>query len=288
MREAAAFVLLTFALSWGVWGLAILTGSEAAVLRIAGTFGPTLAALILAAAAGRAGLRNLLGGFTRLRAPVWVWAFALGATAVVGILALWVDATLGGAPDWPGGRALLIAPVVFLWVLLFSVAGEETGWRGYLLPRLLERTGPVRASLALGLVWALWHLPLWVMPGDFHAAIPVLLFAIQILAVSILYTWLWLESGGSLIVAHVFHAASNTTLGLLPLIPGEGAADLRPLWVAVALLAVLAAGAARVMARRAYCLRSDARASAIKPSPESAEAAATRGQRPGRIENRNR
>jgi membrane protease YdiL (CAAX protease family) len=251
VREAAAFVLLTFALSWGAWGLAILTGSEAAVLRIAGTFGPTLAALILAGAAGRAGLRHLLDGFTRLRAPVWVWAFALGATAAVGILALWVDAALDGTPDWPGGRALVIAPVVFLWVLVFSVAGEETGWRGYLLPRLLERMGAVRASLALGLVWALWHLPLWAMPGNFHAEIPMPLFAIQILAVSILYTWLWLESGGSLVVAHIFHAASNTTLGLLPLIPGQGADGTRPLWIAVALLVVLSAGVARLMARRA-------------------------------------
>jgi len=251
VRQAAAFVLLTFALSWGAWSLAILTGSDAAVLRIAGSFGPTLAALILAGAAGCTALRQLLGGFTRWQAPARVWAFALGATAAVGLLALWIDAGLGGTPDWPGGRALLIAPVVFLWVLLFSVAGEETGWRGYLLPRLLERTGPVRASLALGLVWALWHLPLWAMPGDFHAEIPMPLFATQILAVSILYTWLWLESGGSLIVVHVFHAASNTTLGLLPLIPGEGAAGLRPLWIAVALLVVLAAGTARVMARRA-------------------------------------
>jgi uncharacterized protein len=172
VRQIAAFVLLTFALSWGAWGLAILTGSDAAILRIAGTFGPTLAALILAGAAGRAALRHLLGGFSRWRAPARVWAFALGATAAVGFAALGIEAALGGTPDWPGGRALLIAPVVFLWVLLFSVAGEETGWRGYLLPKLLERTGPVRASLALGLVWALWHLPLWAMPGDFHAAIP--------------------------------------------------------------------------------------------------------------------
>lgn len=250
MRQAATFVALTFALSWGAWGVAILTDSDAAGWRIAGTFGPTVAALLLAGAARRAALGRLLSGFTRWRAPVWVWAFAFGATAAVGVAALWIHTALGGAPDWPEGRALLLAPAVFLWVLLFSVAGEETGWRGYLLPRLLAATDPLRASLALGAVWALWHLPLWAMPGNFHAAIPMPLFALQILAVSILYTWLWQASNGSLLIAHVFHAASNTTLGLLPLIPGEGTDTLRPLWIAVALLTVTSVVVARVMVRR--------------------------------------
>jgi membrane protease YdiL (CAAX protease family) len=250
VRQVAAFVALTFALSWGAWGVAILTDSDAVGWRIAGTFGPTVAALLLAGAAGRGALGHLLSGFMRWRAPRWVWIFALVSTAVLGVAALWIHTALGGAPDWPEGRALLLAPVVFLWVLLFSVAGEETGWRGYLLPQLLDRTGAVRASIALGIVWALWHLPLWVMPGDFHSAIPMPLFVLQILAVSILYTWLWQESHGSLVIAHVFHAASNTTLGLLPLIPGEGTDTLRPLWIAVALLTVTAVVVARVMARR--------------------------------------
>ncbi len=160
MRQAAAFVAMTFALSWGASGAAILTSSDAVGWRIAGTFGPTVAALLLAGAAGRAALGQLLSGFMRWRAPAWVWIFALASTAAVGIAALGIDAANGGRPDWPGGRALLLAPVVFLWVLIFSVPGEETGWRGYLLPRLLDRTGPVRASIGLGVVWALWHLPL--------------------------------------------------------------------------------------------------------------------------------
>jgi uncharacterized protein len=169
VRQAAIFLVLTFALSWGTWGWVILTGNDAASLRIAGTFGPTVAALLVTGAAGPAALRHLLRGFTRWRAPSGVWAFSLVSTAAVALAALGIDTALGGAPHWPNGDAFLLAPVIFLWVLLFSVAGEETGWRGYLLPRLLDRTGPVRASLALGLVWALWHLPLWAMPGDFHA-----------------------------------------------------------------------------------------------------------------------
>lgn len=251
MRQAAAFVALAFALSWAAWGAAILTGSASPAWRIAGAFGPTAAALILAGAAGRQALRGLLSGFARWRVPVWVWAFAFLVTAALGLAALGMHVLLGGAPDWPEAERLRLAPVIFVWVLLFSVLGEETGWRGYLLPRLLGRAGPLGGSLALGLVWALWHLPLWAMPGDFHAAIPMPLFLIQIVAVSILYTWLWLASCGSLVVVHVFHAASNTALGLLPLIPGEGADSLRPLWIAVGLLSLVAAAVAVKLARDA-------------------------------------
>ena len=240
MKQVAAFVALTFVLSWTAWGAAILTGSDAAILRIAGAFGPTMAALIIAGIGGREDVRQLFAGFRRWRAPAGLWGFAILSTVVLGLAALVIDDLLGGTPNWPGPQALALAPVVFLWVLVFSVVGEETGWRGYLLPMLLDRTGPVRASLALGVVWACWHLPFWTLPGDFHAAIPVWLFAAQILAVSIIYTWLWLASNGSLIMAHVFHAASNATLGLLPLLPGEGAETLRPLWIAVGFLCLLA------------------------------------------------
>nr|WP_275403038.1 CPBP family intramembrane glutamic endopeptidase [Roseibacterium persicicum] len=176
-----------------------------------------------------------------------------------------------------------MAPVIFLWVLAFSVAGEETGWRGYLLPRLLDRLGPLAASLVLGLAWSLWHLPLWALPGDFHAGLPVSLFLIQSLALSVVYTRLWLASSGSLIVAHLFHAASNTTLGLLPLIPGAGGEGLRALWIAVALLCALAAVLAARQSRR-----DGARAAAAHPRAATPEAPASHGHSPGRIENRNR
>lgn len=236
MRQAAAFVVLTFAISWSAWGLAILTGSTWEGWRALGTFGPSLAALILALRGGREEVRRLLSGFRKWRVSPSIYVFALGSTAVVGVAALGVETLIGGSPAWPAPGSLVLAPLIFVWVLLFSVAGEETGWRGYLLPRLLDRMGALQASLWLGLVWGLWHLPLWALPGDFHAAIPVSLFMAQIMGLSVLFTWLWIRSGGSLVVAHLFHAASNTTLGLLPLIPGAGAETLRPLWIAVALL----------------------------------------------------
>lgn len=241
MKSAAAFVGLTFVLSWGAWGAAIVLQSEAALWRIAGAFGPTLAAVTLAGLAGRRAIGLLLRGFSKWRAPAWVYLFAMVSTATVGALALGLDHLLGGAPVWPDIGTMGLIPVIFLWVLLFSVAGEETGWRGYLLPRFLDRMGPLTASLLIGVIWGLWHLPLWALPGDFHATIPVTLFLLQLLGFSILYTWLWLESGGSLVVAHVFHAASNTTLGVMPLLPGQGADGVQALWIAVGLLWIVAA-----------------------------------------------
>ncbi|QKV20422.1 CPBP family intramembrane glutamic endopeptidase [Oricola thermophila] len=249
MKSVISFILLTFAISWSAWGAAIATGSDAAGWRIAGTFGPTVAALILCGRAGRAETGRLLSGFLRLRAPAHIYAFALFSTAAVGFAALAIDGLLGGSPDIALSARPAMIPVMFAWVLLFSVAGEETGWRGYLLARLLERTGPVRAGLAVGFAWGAWHLPLWLLPGNFHAAIPPAPFLVQILAMSILHTWLWSRSGDSLFIAHLFHAASNTTLGILPLLPGEGADSPRPLAIAAGLAAILACIVALRLAR---------------------------------------
>ena len=111
MRQAAAFVALTFALSWAAWGAAIVTGSEAAAFRITGAFGPTVVALILAAATGRGERSALLGGFLRWRAPAWAWLFGLLSTAGVGLAALALHAAFGKDSNRPEARALALEEV---------------------------------------------------------------------------------------------------------------------------------------------------------------------------------
>jgi hypothetical protein len=71
---------------------------------------------------------------------------------------------------------------------------------------------------------------------DFHQTIPFSLFLLQILGFSVLYTWMNNTTRGSLLIAHLFHAASNTTLGVLPILPTATGGATRPLWLAVGLL----------------------------------------------------
>lgn len=234
------FFGIVFLMTWAVWGPMALTGSQTALFRL-GTFSPLLAGLALTAALeGVPGLRSLLRRFLRWRVPL-VWTlFSLFSTAGVVGLALMVDWLLGGpAPKLELAMLVYFLPIT-AYVLVTSVLGEETGWRGFALPRLLRRYGPLRASLLLGLVWGLWHLPLFWMEGDFHRAIPIPLFLIQSIALSLLYTWIHQRTQGSLWLAHLFHAASNATLGILPILPFATGSRVRPLWIAVGLLCLLA------------------------------------------------
>lgn len=110
------------------------------------------------------------------------------------------------------------------------------------MPLLQRRLGVLPAALLLGGIWGLWHLPLFWIPGSFHREIPLALFLFQDVALSVVFAWLYNNSGGSLLLVHLFHAASNMTLGLLPVLPMDTGGDLRPLKITCALLGVLALG----------------------------------------------
>ncbi|MEA2046534.1 MAG: CPBP family intramembrane glutamic endopeptidase [Euryarchaeota archaeon] len=125
--------------------------------------------------------------------------------------------------------------LVFLYVLFFSVLGEEIGWRGYALPELQANHSALTASLIIGVIWGLWHVPLWWMRGNLHQDIPLTLFMLQIIALSIIFTWMYNNTRGSLLIVHLFHAAVNTTVGVLLILPMDTNSDLGPLWLAVGL-----------------------------------------------------
>jgi membrane protease YdiL (CAAX protease family) len=86
---------------------------------------------------------------------------------------------------------------------------EEMGWRGYALPRLQGRLGPLTANLLLGVLWAFWHLPLWFVPGSFQAGSSFGLYVVSTVALSFLIGWVYNGTGGSLLLAILAHAASD-------------------------------------------------------------------------------
>lgn len=117
-----------------------------------------------------------------------------------------VSALEGGA--WESGRVVL---VVFSINLLFGGSlGEEIGWRGFLLPRLLRAHSPFGASMLLGAVWALWHAPIDVTAG-FIALGPAAILGrlVWTLPIAVLFTWFYIRSDGDLLVALLLHTALN-------------------------------------------------------------------------------
>lgn len=122
------------------------------------------------------------------------------------LVPVWL-AWLGWTPTAGEARLVPVTPLSFL--LAFLIVGEEVGWRGFGLPYLLKRWPALAAGLGLGVVWAFWHLPNFLMPEYPHHGLPFTAFLILVVAQSVLFTWLHLRTAGSLMVAVVFHAALN-------------------------------------------------------------------------------
>lgn len=220
------FLLVTFAWTWTLWALASRlepTGALPDLLVVAGRFGPALAAIgVTLAAAGRSGLAALLAPLRRWRAPASLWLLvALGPVAVV-LAAIGLAALLGSSP---GGfndpaTAYLVVPAFLVILLAGGPLGEELGWRGFALDRLQSRTGPVAASLLLGVVWGVWHLPLFLHATQVQASLPLPLYLGQTTATAVLYTWLWNRTR-SLPLVLVLHTMTNLAAGVFPLLTPE-------------------------------------------------------------------
>jgi membrane protease YdiL (CAAX protease family) len=104
-----------------------------------------------------------------------------------------------------------LQPIPLLQAVVFVlVIGEEIGWRGYALPILLTRTTAFRASLVIGVVWALWHLPLFYMPEMPQYGRPFLPFVAYTVALSVMLTLLAERTQASVVIATLFHGAVNT------------------------------------------------------------------------------
>jgi membrane protease YdiL (CAAX protease family) len=101
--------------------------------------------------------------------------------------------------------------MVSVFVLLGAV--EEFGWRAYALPRLQQRLGALRASLLLGVLSACWHAPQWFIPQAGQSGFPFPTFVVWVVALSILFTWIYNATHGSLLLVILTHAATNAYQG---------------------------------------------------------------------------
>src|SRR5918992_4619816 len=182
------FFVLTYALAWILWiPLVVLRDTIPAtpglVLVLLGSNVPSLLAIVLTAVVlGRGALRKLLGRLLIWRVDVrWYLVVVVGpATLVGGIVAF--NALLGGPAI--SFNVPLLAAVITLAFHIFpgSALGEEIGWRGYALPRLQARRSALGASLVLGPIWALWHLPLWLTGAPGRTPILYAGFVVSVIA----------------------------------------------------------------------------------------------------------
>jgi membrane protease YdiL (CAAX protease family) len=199
-------------------GLAALVAQGALRLPVAplalvalGGLGPLPAAVGAAAyEGGRPAVRALLVRSLAWRVP-WPWyAVSLlgpaGAVAVAFLLSLALGSPLPPLPPASAWQSLPLLAVVFLVIALI----EEVGWRGYAQDRLRQPLGALSASLVVGVVWALWHLPQWWVPETGQAAKwPFAVFAAGTVAQSVGLAWLYHGARASILLVALAHAALN-------------------------------------------------------------------------------
>jgi membrane protease YdiL (CAAX protease family) len=232
-----AYFALAYAGSWLVWAFYVLSLDATGLLPFhapasflvligLGTFtGPTIAAFVVTGITeGRAGTQRLLARILQWRVGgVWyLFAFLglaaielLGTIAMPGVLASFTPI------DW-GPELLAMVAFFFFPALLAGPLGEEIGWRGIALPRLQELYGPVKASLVLGLLWAFWHSPIWFSGQWSQPTLPnVATYVFWIVAVTFIFTWVFNNTRGSVLMAILMHGTMDVfpnTL-LLPHLP---------------------------------------------------------------------
>lgn len=210
----ALYWILAFALAWAVslpvalqvQGVAQF-GLPAGISFLIGV-APAIAALV--AAAFQRQLKALWRNIAHVRAPWWTWAAALFLPPALVMGGL-------GVQFWQGKPFphLALDPAVGLFALAWLVLGlgEEIGWRGYALPRLIERYGFLRGALFLGLIWAVWHYPkLYASPylHGWSGVEMVAMFSVQILLANFVICALFELAGRSVLVAALFHAGFDT------------------------------------------------------------------------------
>lgn len=223
-RPLLLFFTLAFSLSWLCWAplvlarFGLISFQPSRYLHLLGSFGPALAALITAGiCGGRAQQRDLLRRAFAWRVPLrwhllaWLSPLLLFATAAL------VARLVGGETwDWrTTGTSLEYPelPVLTYWAasLVFYGWGEETGWRGFALPYLQQRRSALAATLWLSVLWALWHLPLFAFASGLSrmGLAEIAGWYFSILTGAVLFTWLVNSTGGSVLIAAVFHGTMD-------------------------------------------------------------------------------
>lgn len=222
--------LLAYGLSWGIGFSAIAAmqngpldpdGTFASVLGQIAAASPALAALVvIAATRGRQGIAGLLRGLVKWRVGLRWYTFALLGMP---ILLLSAYSLIYGAPlfqalqqQWTILFTTFLPAVAF--TFLSTGLAEEPGWRGFALPKIQAKYGPLLGSLMLGVFWAFWHIPnvvLWDTPMVF-----ALLQVVAVILNTFVHTWLYNKTQGSVFISMLFHAAGNVTPGLVSFLAG--------------------------------------------------------------------
>lgn len=221
------FIFSAYSVSWIIWSFCFIADEKIGnILRIAGTFAPSLAAIIIASISHKPEAVWLLKSSVNLKMRLsdYLYIF-LTLPVIVTISYLIMRACKLETPS-PSFR-LAELPLVFIYILaLMGPLGEEMGWRGFLLTRLFNKHCPLASGIIAGVIWSVWHLPLFFIKGalqyslaqtfGYTAALAGYLYYTVILSVFI--TFIFLRTKKSILSALLIHTAANMSIGMMPIV----------------------------------------------------------------------
>ncbi len=227
-RQILVYFVLAFLISWLFWGVVFITdkidiinSSTASVITGISTllvgFGPLFAAMIVI---------KVNGGSIRLwfrRIFLWKVKFhwylaALVVPVLVFLASGELYSLMGGevAERFDFNLLAVLIPL-FLWNTFLGGGQEELGWRGFALLKLQEKYTALTASIILGFMHALWHLPMVFIPGTYQASSSFLFYVLSVIGIAVVCTWLY-NNTGSVLPVMIYHGMNNT-LPLFALLP---------------------------------------------------------------------
>jgi uncharacterized protein len=143
------------------------------------------------------------------------WYLVALSPLILSALSIFIYKLLYGAVPVEG---ILFDPtglvVLLIMITITGAMGEELGWRGFALPWLQSRMSALSASILLGMIWVLWHAPLWFAGLGFEES-PFLAYAITGISFTVLVTWACNNSRGSLVIASLFHLTLNISINII-------------------------------------------------------------------------
>lgn len=243
------FFVLAYAINAVVTATTLIAPFQHWSLRwLIAIFSPTIAAYLVAAGMGGwPEVKRLLAGYGRWRIG-WQWYLAALSMALIPLGIALVYIALGNPPrGLEPGMTWGTYALVLMGGWLTGPLAEESGWRGFALPRMQARMSALNASLLLGLLWAFWHLPQYLTGGvQTGGMMPFPIFVPVTLVLTVLFTWVFNNTRGSLVATTLMHFSYNFSgghiAGLLGLVPGMVLYGASTGLVVLALLAVVFAG----------------------------------------------